>query len=421
MNGALGYVRGYMLPEDFDPHSPESHRRSPLCVFVEFDAVNFGTDENGQTRSFFPDEPPADVPGSCRNWVPIFRQRVSSTVEERVWRENYPLQLAWALTHWKAQGMTLDRVRVHLTERTAGVPGIGFVACTRVRHPFDLVFEEDLPDYEHFMKVKKTPAFRERTRFELRQHANASRTLRKYGFCEADLWTVEESSIAEELLKGLGVTAHEQRGRLKHTVSRIDSDTWLWGDEEPDFVAELHGEIVRVAGDDPDRRRVCEHVASRLLDAARVRIATADETHIASELLQDGAFDTVRDMAAHVSSRVAELCNSDASKDRETYSAVASLVCRRLEYCGRWDGKVIDAVPSDCLPLHMSAVREALGALIPARLHRSLDAAVHKQRQDLGDVRGVSKLSMEGWGVSVRAEDALSQGSLQEEVLELFL
>ena len=69
----------------------------------------------------------------------------------------------------------------------------------------------------------------------------------------------------------------------------------------------------------------------------------------------------------------------------------------------------------------MSAVREALGALIPARLHRSLDAAVHKQRQDLGDVRGVSKLSMEGWGVSVRAEDALSQGSLQEEVLELFL
>ena len=117
---------------------------------------------------------------------------------------------------------------------------------------------------------------------------------------------------------------------MKHTVSRIDSDTWLWGDEEPDFVAELHGEIVRVAGDDPDRRRFCEHVASRLLDAARVRIATADEKHIASELLQGGAFDNVRDMAAHVLSRVEELCNSDASKDRETYSVVASLLTMLL-------------------------------------------------------------------------------------------
>ena len=51
------------------------------------------------------------------------------------------LTLAWALTRWKAQGMTLDRVRVHLSERTAGVAGIGFLACTRVRHPWDLVFE----------------------------------------------------------------------------------------------------------------------------------------------------------------------------------------------------------------------------------------------------------------------------------------
>ena len=104
-----------------------------------------------------------------------------------MYREQYPLTLAWALTHWKAQGMTLDRVRVHLSDRTAGVPGIGFVACTRVRHPRHLVFEEDLPAYEHFVKARKTPAFRARRRFELRQQARASRTLRKYGFCEADM------------------------------------------------------------------------------------------------------------------------------------------------------------------------------------------------------------------------------------------
>ena len=114
-----------------------------------------------------------------QDWVPIFRQKVSSTIEEHVTREQYPLTLAWALTRWKAQGMTLDRVRVHLTKKTAGIPGIGFVACTRVRHPWHMVFEEDLLEYEHFMMARRTPAFRERKRFELRQEANASRTLRR--------------------------------------------------------------------------------------------------------------------------------------------------------------------------------------------------------------------------------------------------
>ena len=133
MNGALGHVVGYMWPEGGDPHSEDSDKYSPLCVFVEFDSVNLGTDEAGRPRTFFPDDP------SRRNWVQIFRQEVSSTVEDHVTRENYPLTLAWALTHWKAQGMTLDRVRVHLSDRTAAVPGIGFVACTRVRHPWDIV------------------------------------------------------------------------------------------------------------------------------------------------------------------------------------------------------------------------------------------------------------------------------------------
>ena len=59
-------------------------------------------------------------------------------MEENVIRGQYPLTLAWALTHWKAQGMTLDRVRVLLSDRTAGVPGIAF-ALTRARHPSDIV------------------------------------------------------------------------------------------------------------------------------------------------------------------------------------------------------------------------------------------------------------------------------------------
>ena len=93
MNGALGVLKGYMWPQGGDPHAREKEKQSPLCVFVEFDSVNLGVDEEtGQPRSFFPGDP------LRQNWVPIFRQRVSSTVEEKVWREQYPLTLAWALT-----------------------------------------------------------------------------------------------------------------------------------------------------------------------------------------------------------------------------------------------------------------------------------------------------------------------------------
>ena len=222
MNGALGTLRGYMWPEGGDPHSKEKEKQAPLCVFVEFDSVNLGVDEEtGQPLSFFPGDE------KRRNWVPIFRQKVSSTVEDKVAREQYPLTLAWALTHWKAQGMTLDRARVHLSDRTAGVPGIGFVACTRVRHPRHLVFEEDLPAYESFMKARRTPAFRQRRRFELRQQARASRTLRKYGFCEADLWEPEERKAAEVLLGRLETRAAAQRHGLKGQGRFLDDDSWL--------------------------------------------------------------------------------------------------------------------------------------------------------------------------------------------------
>ena len=135
-----------MWPEGGDPHAvdaqgrPNKKRQAPLCVFVEFDDIKLQSTD-GRPLSFFPDDP------ERKNWVPIWRQKVASNETQDLSREQFPLQLAWALTHWKAQGMTLPKVRVHLSERTAKKPGIGFVAVTRVKHPWDLVFEEDLPDY----------------------------------------------------------------------------------------------------------------------------------------------------------------------------------------------------------------------------------------------------------------------------------
>ena len=277
-------------------------------------------EETAQPRSFFPGDP------LRRNWVTIFRQRVSSTVEEKVWREQYPLTLAWALTHWKAQGMTLDRARVHLSDRTAGVPGIGFVACTRVRHLRHLVFEEDLPAYEHFMKARRTPAFRERRRFELKQEARASRTLRRYGNCEADVWTPEERAAAETMLKGLKTTASELRDRLRGQGRTVDLDTWLWGDAGPDFEGELAKEAEQAAAGDEAQRNLNLRVANRLLDRVRTRVVTAEERRIASELLEGtsleacgGSEEAVRQALVQ---RIEDTTGSD-SLQRERYRAVA--------------------------------------------------------------------------------------------------
>jgi hypothetical protein len=72
-------------------------------------------------------------------------------------------------------------------------------------------------------------------------------------------------------------------------------------------------------------------------------------------------------------------------------------------------------------PLHMPAVRESLGALIPADLHGTLDKAAARVKDAFGPVCGGSVLFMDRWQVGVRAEDALARGQLQEDALEFFL
>ena len=196
VNGAMGTVRGFVWPEGGRPGAKETEKSMPLCVVVEFDEVKLRS-ADGEERSFFPGEP------DKKNWVPIFRQEATSTFQEGLVRWQFPLVLAWAITHWKAQGMTLPKARVRLSERTAGQHGVGFVACTRVRHPRHMVFEEDLPDWEAFQRVRETATFHRRRRFELRLQARASKTIRKYGFYGTDRWTAEDARRAESMLKKL--------------------------------------------------------------------------------------------------------------------------------------------------------------------------------------------------------------------------
>ena len=262
VNGAAGFVRGFVFPEGFDPNSADTRFSTPLCVIVEFDDVNLGMGPAGHARSFFPDDP-----GRAR-WVPIFPSApVSLWSDASIAREQFPLVLAWAMTHWKAQGMTLRRVRV-LLRRAASILGVGYVAVTRVKHPDHLVFEEDLPAWETFQDSRRKPLFRQRRRMELRYAARFSRTLRKYRFCEADVWTREEACVAEVLLAELRRQADRELGaaRFERGKCITTEDSWPWPSRAgPDVVAEMRVALDAAAQERRFDGALLESVAERLM------------------------------------------------------------------------------------------------------------------------------------------------------------
>ena len=273
MNGAIGRVRGYVWPEGGDPRSKDSRKRAPICVVVEFDEVDLGEEqkvEHGQRvfdaegkpvmvrRNFFYEE----YGERGQKMVPIWRESITSEEGDGVVRHQFPLTLAWALTHQKAQGMTLRRVRICLSKRSAAQVGLGYVAVTRVKHPRHLVFWTDLPEHAAFQEAKYKEDFRARQRYKLRLEAKASRTLRKYGFCQADLWSAEDAEMAEQLMACL-----ENVGKLRRSAQgrEGDKDAWLWPQQEPPIVALMEKAVSEVGGGQGARRARVEAVARRLL------------------------------------------------------------------------------------------------------------------------------------------------------------
>jgi len=337
-NGAMGYVRGFVWPQGGNPAAAASTLRVPLCVVVEFDELNMGE------RSFFPGVP------SRSKWVPIFLQSVNSTSERDVRREGFPLVLAWSFTYWKAQGMTLRRARVRLTAKTAAMAGIGLVACSRVRHPRDIVFDFELPDWDVFQRQRDSARFRWRQRWSLRLDAKFSRTIRKYGFLglpagdPTHLWTPRDRERATELVGKLSVAMLRQRSSLAGTGMPVGEDAHIWPEGEPDLRSKLEEAVLLVAAD--------------------------------SQCGQEdiGAFREVADRLMH--------------------------------------------------ELHVPALREALGCLIPAALHPRLDG--RKPKAVAGEVaveRVTECLRMGKWQVSGNEEAALQAQArcLPKGLMDFFL
>ena len=285
VNGSTGTVKGFVWPPGGDPNSSDPRLRAPYCVIVEFDDVRLDetvVDDDGVKRTvtrrrFFEDENGQDR----SRWVPIFRVDAEHKTDKDVKRSQFPLTLAWALTHWKAQGMTLKRARVSLGATVAGMVGVGLVSMTRVGHPWYLMLETDLPAYEAFAAARTKTEFRSRQRFKLRLRAMASRTIRKYGFYERDPWTREDAVLAERLLAEV---ARETEKERRATGTLGQPDAWVWQDHAEAPVVELleraverlvHAGVVR-----DEAVRICERLCTRwhepaLLEAAGCLIPRA--------------------------------------------------------------------------------------------------------------------------------------------------
>ena len=137
-------------------------------------------------------------------WVPLYAQTRNGESGTGVTRTQFPLILGWAMTPWKAQGMTLDRAIVRLT-KAASAPGVAFVALSRVRHPDHLMLEDSFPDMATIMRQLQNPSYQARQRWERHARVKFSKTLRAHMrdpslYTPEKCWTREESVFADKII-----------------------------------------------------------------------------------------------------------------------------------------------------------------------------------------------------------------------------
>ena len=119
VNGAMGTVVGICY------RNGDSPPNLPIAVTVKFDSYRGPTLSDGT--------------------VPITPlRRTWSASGGSCSRLQLPLKLAWAVTIHKAQGLTLDKVVIDIGKKEFSA-GLTFVACSRVRHLRDLLFDPPFP------------------------------------------------------------------------------------------------------------------------------------------------------------------------------------------------------------------------------------------------------------------------------------
>ena len=163
MNGTQGNVKRIIYDTSAGPSAEDIVDRMPRHLVVDFPQY---------VGPAFYDEP------ERRTWVPVEPREIAKEDNAGIVRRQFPLVLGWALTPWKAQGITLEKAVVKIGRRAA-TPGVLFVALTRVRPPDDLMLDDDFPDMATVLKQRGTPSFQKRQRWERIMTVKFARTLRR--------------------------------------------------------------------------------------------------------------------------------------------------------------------------------------------------------------------------------------------------
>ena len=161
INGTRGTIRAIVYRHGNRPDHASPACRMPSVVIVE--CASF-VGRPPPLFFFFLDEP------ERAKWVPFFPREVKYENDNTISRTQVSFVLAWALTPWKAQGMSLDKVVVKLG-KAAARPGVAFVALTRARHPDGLALDDSFPSMSTFQRQVRHKNFQKRHVFEL--HARA--------------------------------------------------------------------------------------------------------------------------------------------------------------------------------------------------------------------------------------------------------
>ena len=193
LNGTQGAVRMIIYDTVQGPSNPNEAMRMPRAIVVDFPKY-VGPPFFDTTK--FPDR---------ATWIPIEPREMFKDDDASISRIQYPFVLGWALTPWKAQGMTLDKAVVRLG-RAASSPGVAFVALSRVRHPDDLMLDDEFPDMATIMRQTQSAGYIKRQEWEKLMKIRFSQTLRRHlrdpALYDPEMtWTEEESIMAAEMLR----------------------------------------------------------------------------------------------------------------------------------------------------------------------------------------------------------------------------
>ena len=165
INGSQGEVVDIVYRPGEHPNHDDVVCRQPDFILVNFHQYS---------------GPPFFSDPDKKTWVPICPVQTEHESVDDQRRIQFPLCLAWALTLWKAQGMTLAKAVVRLGKLACSKPGVLFVALTRVRHPDHLLLEDDFPAFSDLRKQLLHPSFAARIDWEKRARVFFARTMRAH-------------------------------------------------------------------------------------------------------------------------------------------------------------------------------------------------------------------------------------------------